>query len=73
MDKNNIIKEADELLNKIKSTNADFKEKTDNIIANINNKIDSTEKDFKATEKELKKFEKNTVDEIDKAVLDFVS
>lgn len=54
-----MMKEGDELLNRIKNSNADFKQKTDKIIANINEKLDSTEKDFNETEKEI-------VDEIDK-------
>lgn len=68
-----IIKKADELLNDIKLATVDFTNKTNVIIADIKNKTDKAIKDFNKTEKELKEFEENMSNEIDKAVIDFVS
>jgi len=72
LDENNIVQRADKLLNEIKQANKDML-KTLTFAGNLNNEIDKTIEDFEKTEKELEKFEKDTVNEMDKAVLDFVS
>lgn len=68
-----MLKEADELLANIRQANTDFKQKTDGIITDINEKVDTATKDFNKTEKELKKFEKDTINEIDKIIIESVS
>ena len=39
----------------------------------LNREIDKVEAEFKQTERQLKRFEKEMVNEMDKAVLDFLS
>jgi hypothetical protein len=68
-----ILKEGDEILKKLKQVNADFTDKTKKILTDVNENIDSTEKDFDKTETKLKEFEKDTSDEIDKIVIESVS
>jgi hypothetical protein len=68
-----VIKKADELLNDIKQATVDFTNKTNIMMADIKKKTNSAVKDFSKTEKELKKFEEDASNEIDKAIIEFVA
>ena len=69
----NALQKAEELLARAKKMNSDFKQKTDVLIKDINQGLDQAEKETDEIDKDLKKFEKETVNKIDKTVLDFVS
>lgn len=68
-----LLKEGDEILNKLKQVNANFTDKTEKMVADLNENIDSLEEDFDKTEKELKEFEKDIINKMDKAILESVS
>lgn len=72
-DEKDVVKEADKLLSSIKNSNADFTDKTEKIVTDLNEDIDSVEKDFDKTEKELEKIEKDTINEIDEAIIKSMS
>lgn len=67
------IKKAQDLLAKVKKANSDFIQKTDVLIKNINQGIDQADQELKKGQKEFRNFEKDAVNKMDKAVLEFLS
>lgn len=68
-----VLKQADQLFAKIKKANNSFIQKTDDLIKDIDQDIEVAEKEINEVDKNLKKFEKEAVNKIDKAVLEFVA
>lgn len=67
------LQKANQLLTDVKKMNADFTQKTDKLIKDIDQELDDVEKEINKADEELKEFEKDAVDEIDKTVLEFAS
>jgi hypothetical protein len=62
----------DDLLIQIKKANQDFAEKIGTLEHEIEEQLKATSKVFAAAEKDLKKLERELIDEIDSAVIDLV-
>ena len=67
-----LLKKLDDLLADVKKANKDF-QKTRLKQKELSREIDKVEAEFNETEKELKRFEKKMINELDKAVLEFLS
>ncbi|MEK7589663.1 MAG: hypothetical protein AAB475_00195 [Patescibacteria group bacterium] len=72
MDENNIMTQADKLFEEVRQTNKGML-KAFKFAENLSKEVDKASEDFKKTEKKLKQFEKETLNKIDEAVLEFVS
>ena len=69
----NNLQKANQLLANIKKENSGFIQKTDNFVKDINQDIEEAENEINEIDKDLRQFEKQTINKIDKAVLELVS
>lgn len=71
--KNDLTKNAQQLLDDIKETNHNFAKKTDSMIKDIDLDIRKSGQEFAKIEDELNSAEKNAVKKMDKTALDFLT